>query len=172
MKIEAKKIVVIILIVIVLIIWITYLYNKYNTTEIITSEEQAKIEIDEYNFGELDKVKNILNWLDKNSYSFEDLKEFNKKFNQNIKPIKNCYYLVDRNSFFEKDKWWWGFIFWFQLESKKYIRKYGVKYYAYPKYDLPNISICMWWWWSIDWWECYDRYRSKFEWTISNPCQD
>jgi Tfp pilus assembly protein PilO len=45
MKIETKKIVVIILIVIVVIIWITYLYNKYNTQEMITSEEQEKIKI-------------------------------------------------------------------------------------------------------------------------------
>lgn len=165
-----------ILIVLLISMWlIIFQYKKNLDTEYYNSlsqEEQDKIKIDEYNFEQLEKVKAILDPLDKDSYNFNNLKEFNEKFNQNIKPIKNCYYLIDKNSFFRKNKGPWGYIFWFELESNMYIKKYGTKYYAYPNYDLPNDSMCIWWWWQGDWWWCFDRYRSVFESTISNPCQD
>jgi hypothetical protein len=65
--------------------------------------EIININIDIYNFKQLEKVKSVLDSLDKNSYNFSNLKEFNKKFSQNIEPIKNCYFLSDRNRFFEKN---------------------------------------------------------------------
>lgn len=171
MKNKTKKIVIAIFISIATIIWIIYVYNEYKVEEMITPEEQAKIEIDEYNFEQLDKVKNILDWLDKNSYGFENLKEFNEKFNENIESIKNCYFLSDKNRYFETksrniEKWKWWYIFWFKLESDKYIKKYWDKNYAYPKYDLPVFKLCFWVW---DWW-CYDDNKQTFIKTISKPC--
>lgn len=173
MKIETNKIVVIILILIISISWVIYVYNKYNTKEIVTSEEQEKIKIDEYNFEQLEKIKSILDWLDKSSYSFDNLKEFNEKFNQNIEPIKNCYFLSDRNRYFETksrivEKWKWWYMFWFKLESDKYIKKYGEANYVYPKYDLPVFKLCFWLW---EWW-CYDDNKQTFIKTITNPCKD
>ncbi len=163
MKIEAKKIVVIISIVIVVIIWITYLYNKYNTKEIISPEEQAKLEIDEYNFEQLEKVKNILRNLKRTDTKFSSLKEFNNIYNSNIKPIKNCYYI---NKYNNKDRVLYNF--WFKLESDKYIKKYWDENYIYPKYDLPISKVCFW----LGEWGCYDLVYDKFNKTISNPCQD
>lgn len=59
--------------------------------------EQDKLTIDRYNFEQLEKVRLVLDNLDKNSYKFDNLNEFNKKFSQNIEPIKNCYFLTERN---------------------------------------------------------------------------
>ncbi len=106
--------------------------------------EEDRIKIDEYNFEQLEKVKSVLDWLDKNSYSFNNLKEFNKKFNQNITPIKNCYFLSDRNIYFEDKKWGGGYVFGFKLYSSKYRKIYWNLYIAYPKYNLPVEYACLW----------------------------
>jgi len=141
------------------LVW-KYWYDYYS----ISSEEQEKIKIDEYNFQQLEKVKEVLDPLDKNLYSFDNIWDFNKLYNLNIEPIKNCYYLTDRNWFFKNNKWGWWYIFWFELESKKYIEKYWDKYYAYPEYDLPEDKICTW--------KCYDNNYKNFTRIISNTCNE
>ena len=171
MKKNIKITIWIILLIILWVVW-KYSYNYYNNQKVLAQEEQENIKIDEYNFEQLEKVKNILDWLDKNSYSFENLKEFNEKFNENIEPIKNCYFLSDRNSYFENLKWWWGYIFGFKLYSDKYQKELWeqylnhLSYYTYPKYDLPSSYIC-------DWWNCdWDIIFGSLIKTISNPCED
>lgn len=166
MKKETKKIVITIFMFLVTIIWIIYLYTKYNNIEeIVNPEEQAKIEIDVYNFEQLEKIKSILDWLDKDSYSFENLKEFNEKFNQDIKPIKNCYLLSNKNNLYlDKD----DFIFMVNLHSKDYRKKYKSIYYVYPEYKIQRIedSLC-----SPHWWECgTDQAFSYYLDIISKPC--
>lgn len=126
--------------------------------------------IDNYNFWQLEKVKDVLDKLDKNSYKIDDIKDFNKQFNQDIKPIKNCYFLSDRNWYFKNNNWGGGYIFWFMLYSNKYIKNYWTLYYSYPKYNLPENKICTWF--GNMWWKCQDRVRERFESTISNPCRD
>ncbi len=49
--------------------------------------------IDIYNFRQLEKVKIILKDLKRTDKQFFYLKDFNKIYNANIQPIKNCYYL-------------------------------------------------------------------------------
>ncbi|MCT4616667.1 MAG: hypothetical protein N4A38_00480 [Candidatus Gracilibacteria bacterium] len=140
-----------------------YGYNYYLTNK----EEQEKIKIDEYNFEQLEKVKSVLNSLDKNSYSFDNIGDFNKQFNINIEPIKNCYYLSNKNGG-EK------YIFGFKLESNKYIDKYGTKSYIYPKYDIVKEEICLGMP-DLDGSKgkgCWDGNRDLFERIISNPCED
>ena len=60
-------------------------------------KEEEYIKIDEYNFAQLEKVKKILDPLDKDSKKFNTLSEFNKTFNQNIVPKEGCYYLRNYN---------------------------------------------------------------------------
>jgi len=127
--------------------------------------------IDKYNFQQLEIVKTILDNLDRNSYNFSNLSEFNELYKQKIIPKKNCYFIADRNRFFKDKKWWWGYIFWFKLESDKYINIYWTWYYVYPKYDLPIDNIYFWFWWWNDRW-INDRIYNNFVFTISNPCQD
>jgi len=144
------------------LVW-KYWYDYYS----INSEEKEKIKIDEYNFEQLEKVKEILDPLDKDSYSFDNIWDFNKLYNSNIEPIKNCYYIKDRN-------WWEKYIFWFKLESDKYIKKYWVEDFAYPKYDLPVEEVCLWdvgiSWEHIN--ECPDANLTTYQSIISNPCKD
>lgn len=164
-NISIHKTIIWILLVVITIEFINIFFND-------NSEEFKNIKIDKYNFKQLEKVKDILDWLDKNSYSFGNLNQFNEKYNQNIKTIKNCYFIADRNRFFESKNWWWGYIFWFKLESQKYLKKYWTEYYAYPKYDLPKNRIYLWmggWW--VDW-EAMDSTKMDFEKKISNPCKD
>ncbi len=158
------------LILISVLIW-KYCYEYYKYEVNVTEEELKKREIDKYNFEQLEKVKNILKWLDKSRY-ISSLKEFNKKFNQDIQPIKNCYYVVSTN-YFDEYEWNSKYIFWFELHSDKYKNKYWkedeywIFYYAYPKYDLPYSKICFW---SKD--SCTDFTYSRFAKKISNPCND
>ena len=49
--------------------------------------------IDFYNFRQLEKVKNLIKNSPKNNEIFYTLKDFNKIYDVNIKPIQNCYYL-------------------------------------------------------------------------------
>jgi len=124
--------------------------------------EKEKIFIDEYNFNQLEKVKTILDNKTNSGYILRNYIDFNEKFNQDIKPIKNCYYLKTKN-------WKYPYIFWFKLESDKFIKKYWTWYYAYPKYDLPRVPLCFW---EGDNIPCKDRNHLEFETTISNPCRD
>gem|GEM_PF-2637692 len=57
--------------------------------------EEEKINIDEYNFEQLEKVKNILNNI--KDFNFISLENFNNKYNQSITSIKNCYFLISTN---------------------------------------------------------------------------
>jgi len=159
MKKNVKILLIIPALIILGLVW-KYWYDYYS----ISFEEQEKIKIDEYNFEQLEKVKLILDPLDKKSYIINSLDDFNEQFNMNIKPIKNCYYLIDKNWFFKDKKWEWWYIFWFELESKTYIKKYWTQYFAYPKYDLPMMNMCDG--------ECYDNIRQHFEYIISNPCNN
>jgi hypothetical protein len=60
--------------------------------------------MDRYNFQQLGEVKNTLNKLDRKSYNFYSLENFNKRYKKEIKPINNCYYMVSTNYFDEYDK--------------------------------------------------------------------
>lgn len=149
MKKLTKKHIVILLLIFLLIIWYIDIDN---------------IKVDRYNFLQLEKIKNTLDELDRNSYKFDNVKEFNIKFNQDIKPLKNCYFLSERNWYFENNNWWWWYIFWFKLESLLYKLIYFDKYYIYPKYDLPSATICDW--------TCRDVNFPWFLETISNSCKE
>lgn len=159
MKNLNKKI-ILILLVFVIVLWLIFWIYKYKENLNITPEEKEKIVIDEYNFEQLEKVKDILSDIKREDKQFIDLKEFNDFYKQDIQPIKNCYYLRNYKS---EDRV--PYTFWFKLESEKYINKYWTEYYAYPKYDLPIARIC-------DTWGCDDVTRLIFERTISNPCSD
>ena len=108
--------------------------NKISIIKIQEPIEKRNIAIDEYNFKQLQKVKQLIN---KKKLKFKNLDDFNNKYNVNIKPIKNCYYI-------SSDNWNEKFIFWFALESKKYREKYGKYNYIYPKYDIPEDILCTW----------------------------
>ncbi len=149
---------------ILVLIWKSiYDYYKYEIN--VTKEELEKRKIDEYNFEQLEKVKDIL-WKLKKTAHLESLETFNKTHNLNIKPIKNCYYISQYN-------WDSKYIFWFELYSKKYRDKYGeedrhwIFYYAYPKYDLPAHKVCFW---SKE--SCSDLTYDYFLKRITNPCND
>ena len=147
-KILKKSLIWIILFIISLYAWV-FIYSYIF--------EQDKIAIDKYNFEQLEKVKTFLD--SKDNFEFKNLKEYNTKYNQNIEPLKNCYYVSSIN-------WSKSYIFWFQLESLiyKFIKLWGN--YAYPKYDLPVDYVCTWWN------SCnYDFIFWRFNKTISNPCQ-
>lgn len=64
--------------------------------EILAYEAEA-IEIDEYNFSQLEKVKQILKDIPMKEYDFGNVEEFNEQFNADITPIKNCYYIQATN---------------------------------------------------------------------------
>ncbi len=93
--------------------------------------------IDIYNFRQLEKVKVILKDLKRTDKKFLDLKDFNKIYNANIQPIKNCYYLRNYST---EDRV--PYLFGFKLESYIYIYIYQTQYYAYPKYDIPYGQLC------------------------------
>lgn len=163
------KLIIWIILFIMLIIWNHY-YEYYKYDKHVTKEELEKRKIDEYNFWQLEIVKTFFSY--QNEYKFRDLQDFNKKYTQNIKPIKNCYYLVSTN-YFEKYNWYSQYIFWFELYSDKYRDKYWESdkswryYYAYPKYDLPYHKVCFWTKES-----CTDLNFGHFMRTITHPCQD
>ncbi|MDD3793235.1 MAG: hypothetical protein PHI37_00280 [Candidatus Gracilibacteria bacterium] len=120
--------------------------------------EKDKIAIDRYNFEQLEKAKPILESIPETDGRFYSLKEFNQKYNADIKSIKNCYYVINYNG---DEK----YIFGFKIESLIYIYIYRTKLFAYPKYDLPFDPMY------------YsggpgDRIKNDFIETISNPCRD
>jgi hypothetical protein len=134
-------------IIFILLLWLFILREIYT------------INIDIYNFKQLEKAKIILKDLPKESDKFYWLKEFNEKYGANIKPIKNCYDISN-------DNWKYPYIFWFKLESILYKIKYSNIFYSYPKYDFEVVNNCIIWGW------CFDINYELFSKTISNPCQD
>ena len=91
-------------------------YFKYLSLILISLfliNEVYNVYVDIYNFKQLEKVKIILNSINK-SIHFSSLNDFNSTYNSNITPIKNCYYLSDYN-------WKENYIFWFKLESYIYM---------------------------------------------------
>ncbi|MBT3726236.1 hypothetical protein HOG21_00605 [bacterium] len=68
--------------------------NKISIIKIQEPIEKRNIAIDEYNFKQLQKVKQLIN---KKKLKFKNLDDFNNKYNVNIKPIKNCYYISSDN---------------------------------------------------------------------------
>jgi hypothetical protein len=151
-----KNIIWILLFIIVLYLWV-FLYSYIF--------EKDKIAIDRYNFEQLEKVKKSLD-NEKTDYRFRNLRDFNNKYNLNIQPIKNCYYIVT-TIYFDNYKWDSKYIFWFHLESLIYKFINFWWNYTYPKYDLPVYNICIWGN------RCdYDSNKAIYEFTISNPCQD
>lgn len=114
-------------IIVLILSWVLYAVDKYY--------EEAKEKIDEYNFEQLENAKIVLEKIPEDANKFSTLKKFNEIYNAWIKPIKNCYYVSNSN-------WEYPYIFWFKLESKKYIKYYWTQYYAYPEYDLPFTRFC------------------------------
>ncbi len=149
--------------IILLLLWLILSSIFLLKNQFVYKQELKNISIDEYNFWQLEKVKKILSkWWD----WFYDLESFNEKFNADIKPINNCYFISDRDIYFEDGNWGWWYIFWFELLSNKYVEKYWKPYYAYPKYDLPPRFACTWY--SCD-------FEVNFSWfirTITNLCKD
>lgn len=161
MKTSIRIVLSILILSLLIFIWnYWYIYYKYETN--VTDKEIKKREIDEYNFKQLKKVKSILKYMPDWATRFNTLKEFNKIYSANIRPIYKCYYVSNFNGNE-------SYIFWFELESDKYKEKYWTGYYAYPKYDIPNIPTC---YWLGEWWWCHDKNRERFEWIIKNPCRD
>ncbi len=150
-KITKKKIVVGVLTLVLVLVWILVMWWMIDIFV-----EWDKVKIDVYNFQQLEKAKPILKSLPKDAEKFYNLREFNEQYKANIKSIKNCYYISNRNG---KE----SFIFWFQLESDIYKLLYW-NIYVYPKYDLPIDEICTS--------KCEDINRPYFERIISNPCKD
>ncbi|MDP2103818.1 MAG: hypothetical protein Q8K26_02765, partial [Candidatus Gracilibacteria bacterium] len=64
-----------------------YGYNYFKYGMIVSTEELENRRMDEYNFGELEKAKQILDNIGKNDKKFFTLKEFNEIYSANIKPI-------------------------------------------------------------------------------------
>jgi len=126
---------------------------------IFVLRESYLIYVDYYNFKQLEKAKIILEKIPENAEKFYTLKEFNEKYNANIKPIKNCYDVSNYN-------WNEKYIFWFKLESLLYTYIYWENYYSYPKYNYKYTKMCVSWIW------CYDASKDYFINLISNPCKE
>lgn len=135
----------IIIFLIILIIWMYCVIDK--------------VYIDVYNFNQLRKVKKVFEKED--ILYVRNLVDFNEKYNMDVKPLNNCYYISNLN-------WDEPYIFWFKLESSLFLKIFGNEYYAYPKYDLPVHKVFLW----LGWWWIDDMNRDKFEGIISNPCED
>lgn len=123
-----------------------------------------------YNFKQVKKIKSIVSTINIEEYNFMNLNSFNNSLNQNIKPIRNCYYVNNnlkptRNRYYvnnniKND----SFVFWFKIYSFLYKILYSSSYYTYPKNNEPKKLDCS----SL----CYDIIDPVFIETISNPCQD
>ncbi|EKD44468.1 MAG: hypothetical protein ACD_71C00126G0003 [uncultured bacterium (gcode 4)] len=155
--------------ILILILWVLiwkYGYNYFRYGMIVSTEELENRKIDEYNFWELEKVKNLLKWWNKDLYKFNTLKEFNEKYKANIKPIKNCYFLSNTEKFFGKA----DYILLFEIFSEKYKNIYKHEYYVYPeiKYNQIEWSLC----WGHGWVCTADIIFWEYIETISNPCRD
>ncbi|MDD3646028.1 MAG: hypothetical protein PHH06_01315 [Candidatus Gracilibacteria bacterium] len=160
-KVYMSIIIISIFIIVGLSIKLKIDYNK---------QETENIKIDEYNFSQLEKVKSVLDGLDKDSYGFNGLKEFNEKFVQDIKPLKNCFDISNTNRFWGENKSGGGYVFGFKLYSKEYKKQYEKDYYIYPSsvYNSIEEGLC-----SKHGGVCYrDILFEGFIETISNPCMD
>jgi len=172
-KHKIKIIIWIIFLTILITIWL--LLNNYKI-------EQENIKIDKYNFGQLEKVKKILLKIPKEEYNFNNLKEFNQRFKQDIKPIKNCYVLygktdksleISETKKFDSEL---NYVFLFRIYSKMFINKYNSSYYFYPYYVYPESmynkiedSLCG----KDGPGACAtDAVYEDYMKTISNPCKD
>lgn len=120
------------------------------------------IGVDKYNFRQLEKVKIDLK-DNETKTRFIDVVDFNNQFNEDIRSLKNCYYL-------SSDNWTEPYIFWFKIESLVYQYIYWTQYFSYPKYDLPISELCFWVG-RIDGGSCDDVNKARFLRTISNPCR-
>lgn len=127
--------------------------DNINVKEILTEAEKEKI--DEYNFSQLEIVKSRLDNLPRDSYVLNSYMDFNEKFEDKLNPIKNCYYLRTWN-------WDNPYLFWFKLESEKYITNYWTWFYSYPSYDLPIDNFCFS--------KCIDRNYDKFINVVNSTC--
>ncbi len=145
------KIKLIIWLLIVIISGITwkYWYEYYKHIEILNKQEQENIKIDEYNFEQLEQVKSILNSQSKNIHTFKNINEFNKNYNVDIRPIKNCYILANKDNIYLNLENKSDYIFLFNLYSKKYRKIYKNLYYVYPesKFKIIEESLCWNHWW-------------------------
>ncbi len=113
--------------------------------------------IDFYNFWQFKKALPILESISKDTPEFFDIKEFNEKYNTNITPINKCYDISTYNGSELYD-------FSFRIESLIYTSLYGTKYFVYPKYDIPYISICAWY--------CYNENLRSFKELVSHRCEE
>lgn len=149
---------------------------EFDTPELRAYEEEA-IKIDEYNFKQLEKVKQTLSTTAIEDFKFANIEEFNKQFQTDITPIKNCYYVSrTKNIISEYSDLGEWYIFWFKLESKKYRDIHNIEYYAYPKYNLKYWQTCnakLWPWWLFDvvGTVCWDHSWGNFKWRISRACR-
>lgn len=143
------------------IVWIILLCLSIGAFYVFIIDKE-NIEIDRYNFEQLEIVDNIIMNDKKYDYAFRDIGEFNKIYKTKIQPIKNCYY-IDKYNGDEK------YLFWFKLESLLYKIKYKNSYIAYPKYDLPVKTIRLNKPSKLD---HLDRNYFNFIEHISNPCDE
>lgn len=132
--------------------------------------EIINIVTDIYNFNQVKKIKSIVNTINLDEYNFTSLNTFNDSLDQNIKPIRNCYYVNNnfkptRNSYYvNKDTSKDSFVFWFKIYSFIYKIIYSSEYSVYPEGNEPKKLDCS----SL----CYDIIDPIFIQTISNPCLD
>ena len=142
---------------IIFIFWLLMILSIYSIIY-----EQDKIAIDRYNFKQYEKLKSFVDSNYNKELEITDLWRLVYKYKLDIRPIKNCYYIVTTN-IFEDYKWESKYIIWFKIESILYkIRYFHWYYYVYPKYDLP-----VWYVAGMN----LDSTYSSFMRTISNPCQ-
>lgn len=139
--------------------------KETNTWVIIKKDEELtqeeKEEIDKYNFEQLELVKSNLSNFQKWDFTIRNYIDYNRKYDPDIKHIRNCYYVSTEN-------WKEPFIFWFKLESDKYKEIYGLWYYVYPKYEIQKDELCFWLW---EWSWCIDKNYTNFMSIISDNCR-
>lgn len=98
-KLNKNKLLKVFLWILGIVIWFYVLVWLYSFIF-----ERDALNIDRYNFQQLERAKPILESMD-NVGRFYWLEEFNTKFQANIKPIKNCYFVGNYN-------WNKKYIFW------------------------------------------------------------
>ncbi len=143
--------------------------------------ERKAIEIDRYNFQQLEKAKKVIENIPKNkkTYRVRNLKQLNSKFKADIEPLdkRYCYDVYyDTNPTWP----WYVFTFWFKLHSLLYKLRYWWEYYIYPwwiitepetteeckkemelsKWRYTGMPACVWW----------DYYYDYME-AVNNPCE-
>ncbi len=158
---------VIIAILILVLIWEYYYFV-----------ERKAIEIDRYNFQQLEKAKKVvknLKWEQK-LYRARGLKDFNYQFDTDIEPLdkRYCYYVYYD---YDKENNKPVFEFWFKLHSLLYKLKYLSLNYAYPKLikkEWPSeecerqVKTSVWYTWVP---ACFGWYYYRYLRIINNPCE-